>query len=213
MAWLFSFWHDWHQARITNRAVIAKKNPTSSDAQLECWMTKTALEGAADLLHPFSSHGDVGETFSSCSRAQLKLTMKSPAGIQRLTTVHFLKSMITALWLFDFRRHPRSAKRHGKLKYTVNLQQKYAKRKKKTNKIETCFLSKRGQAQRTVCSWGQMGHSAPTDPMLEEVALFFQSGLHLFLPPSTVEVENNFRSVNSGTVVLLWPSAEPALCL
>lgn len=80
---------------------------------------------------------------------------------------------------------------------------------KRKGKIKTCFdVDKHsGRCARK----GQMRHSVQTDQTLEEVALFSQSGLHLF---PLLEVENtNFRSVNSGTVVLLWPPAEPPALL
>lgn len=164
--------------------LLQKKNPTSSDAQLECWMTKICPGGAADSLHPFSSRGDV--------LLQLKPTMKNPAGIQRLTTVHFLKKIYDHRRVaFRFRTTPRSAKRREKLKYTVNLQQKYAKKKttKKEKQFETCFLlnvdkhsGRRAREDRwdillrlTRC-WKKLLFS------------FFQSGLHLFLPPPFLRI-------------------------
>lgn len=55
----------------------------------------------------------------------------------------------------------------------------------------------------TFCSdWPDAGRSCP----------FFQSGLHLFFPLLRWE-NTNLGSANSGTVVLLWPPAEPPALL
>lgn len=155
------------------------KNPTSSDAQLECWMTK---------ICPSRDRWFVASLFFARRRPPAANTdNEEPCRNPEVNHRPLFKICDHRRVASQFWTTPRSAKRHEKLKYTVNLQQKYAK-KKTTKKIKKqsrdVFSFKRGQAQRTACSWGQMGHSALIDPMLEVVALFFQSGLHLFLPPS-----------------------------
>lgn len=62
------------------------------------------------------------------------------------------------------------------------------------------------------CPCGQMRHSVQTDQMLEEVALFFRAACIYSSPHSRWE-NTNLRSANSGTVVLLWPPAEPPALL
>lgn len=139
----------WHLARITNRAVIAKLIPHHLVSNWNVWWQKRP-RGLTDLLHPFLGFSSHVNTF--CMFCHPAANDKEPC--RNSGGAH--------------PRTPRSAKRHTETQCEFTT--KIWKEKKK---------KRRGQAQRTACSWGQMRHSVQTHQMLEEVALF-QGGLHLF---------------------------------
>lgn len=167
MAWLFSFWLEWHLARITNRPSYCKTNPTSYGVQLECSMTNTLGGGGVLICICFSVFFTWQDScIFCCSHVQLIMTMKSHAAIQRqpLNT-----SMITIMWLW-FRRH--SDQRRDTENW--NIMWIYNKNMQKERKIKTWTSTADGVLMRTdetFCSdWPAAGRGCPFSERLASIS-------------------------------------------
>lgn len=188
--------------------------------------------GLADWLHtfpPFSFLFFCLVFFFFPSRGEKLCALSSRSGVQpcRTSGVSPLYTSIAADEVFFFPpRLRRGEETTRKLRYNETLQQQQQQNKKKERKImqerkgnKDVFW--RGRARR-----GRRAREDRWDILFRLTSCWkklplFQSGLHLFFfPPSrwrgkknkktkTNKQTKNFRSVNSGTGVLLWPPAEP----
>lgn len=178
-------------------------NPTSSGVQLECSKTKTPSRAFWFVASAsrFSSHGKKLVHVLPLWPCAANNDNEEPCKIQSWP-LYTLKSMITSTWL-PFKWHWRRDTEI--LKYNVNLQQKYAKKKKRKEKKNKDMFW-RGWAQLTcarVDRWDILFRLTRCWKKLP----FFSERLASILPPHSRWENTNLRSANSGTVVLLWPPA------